>query len=434
MAYRIGDCVIDPAAYEIRRGDALVPVEPQVFELLVFLIENRQRAITKDEIIDRVWEGRIVSDATLSSRVKAARQALGDDGSAQKLIRTIHGRGFRFVGEVAEPDRRPEVELKDPPAIAEAEAAPGPAAASPAAMAFDVGRRYAVVLAARLGGSPRWAVAVAAFVIVLGAGYLLSNLLLRRSAQTGVSALTASAPVHKVFDGRWRVDNSGNEHCFYKRSVMYWTITEGRLHQGGRGTGTVSVKGELSFRNTGVKDPSRMVVYIGRLEGDEGSGSYFQEGSKCAGTIRLARLKPLGDAGPALKTDGPQPRPASQDCEVCPEMALLPEGFFLMGSPPDEEGRSLTEGPQRMVRFAAPVAIGRFEVTIDQFAAFVVETGYKPAAQCLIYAFDVDQLLPRPHTFRNPSYDVSGTHPAACVSWDDAKAYVTWLARQTGKL
>src|SRR5512145_703752 len=102
MAYRIGDCVIDPAAYEIRRGDALVPVEPQVFELLVFLIENRQRAITKDEIIDRVWEGRIVSDATLSSRVKAARQALGDDGAAQKLIRTIHGRGFRFVGEVTE--------------------------------------------------------------------------------------------------------------------------------------------------------------------------------------------------------------------------------------------------------------------------------------------------------------------------------------------
>ena len=102
MPYRIGAYLIDPAAYEIRREDALVPVEPQVFELLVFLIENRQRAVTKDEIIERVWKGRIVSDANLSSRIKAARQALGDDGSAQRLIRTVHGRGFRFVGDVVE--------------------------------------------------------------------------------------------------------------------------------------------------------------------------------------------------------------------------------------------------------------------------------------------------------------------------------------------
>jgi len=102
MSYRIGAYLIDPAAHEILHEDALVPVEPQVFDLLIFLIENRQRTVTKDEIIERVWKGRIVSDANLSSRIKAARQALGDDGSAQRLIRTVHGRGFRFVGEVVE--------------------------------------------------------------------------------------------------------------------------------------------------------------------------------------------------------------------------------------------------------------------------------------------------------------------------------------------
>jgi formylglycine-generating enzyme required for sulfatase activity/DNA-binding winged helix-turn-helix (wHTH) protein len=431
MAYRIGNYVIDPAAYEVRRGDALLPVEPQVLELLVFLIENRERAVTKDEIIERVWNGRIVSDATLSSRIKAARQALGDDGAAQKLIRTIHGRGFRFVGEVTEFDLPTEAQPKHD--------APGEALAPQHrrqrwhwAQALGVYLRGAV-LAIRLPGLPRWALAAAAFVIVLAAGYLLVSQLIRPAAQTGTITLKASIPGYKAFDGRWRVENAGNEHCFHKRSVMFWTIADGTLHQDGTGTGTVSVTGELSFRRAGTKDPSRMVVYSGRLERDEGAGSYFQERSKCVGTIKLMRLAPPSDAAPAPKTDARRPRPTFQDCDACPEMAVLPEGFFLMGSPPSEEGRSLTEGPQRMVRFAAPFAIGRFEVTIDQFAAFVGDTGYKAASQCLVYAFDVDQLVARPHTFRNPSYDVNGTHPAACVSWDDAKTYVAWLARKTGK-
>ena len=77
-----------------------VPVEPQVLELLILLIENRDRVLNKDEIFQQIWKNRIVSDTTLSSRIKTARQAIGDSGAAQKYIRTIHGRGFRFVGEV----------------------------------------------------------------------------------------------------------------------------------------------------------------------------------------------------------------------------------------------------------------------------------------------------------------------------------------------
>ena len=102
MRYRIGARSIDLAAYELRCGDRLLPVEPQVFDLLLMLIERRDRVVSKDEIIAQVWQGRSVSEATLSSRIKAARQAIGDDGSAQKLIRTVHGRGFRFVGAVEE--------------------------------------------------------------------------------------------------------------------------------------------------------------------------------------------------------------------------------------------------------------------------------------------------------------------------------------------
>src|SRR5262245_44080297 len=102
MRYRVGTCLIDPRAYEVRREGTRVAVEPQVFDLLILLIENRDRVVTKDDIVERVWKGRIVSEATLNSRIKAVRQVLGDNGSVQKLVRTVHGRGYRFVGEVVE--------------------------------------------------------------------------------------------------------------------------------------------------------------------------------------------------------------------------------------------------------------------------------------------------------------------------------------------
>jgi len=98
---------IDLGRKELRRGGEPVHVEPQVFDLLVHLIENRGRVVSKDELLDAVWNGRIVSEAALSSRINAARRALGDDGDRQELIRTIHKRGFRFMGEVL--DAAPEI-------------------------------------------------------------------------------------------------------------------------------------------------------------------------------------------------------------------------------------------------------------------------------------------------------------------------------------
>ncbi len=129
----------------------------------------------------------------------------------------------------------------------------------------------------------------------------------------------------------------------------------------------------------------------------------------------------------------PASRPSFKDCETCPEMVEVPEGFFQMGSPPSDIHRSTNETPQRTVRFAAPFAIGKFEVTVEQFAAFVDASGYRPASQCFLFAMDLDQWVLKPGSFRDPSYPVTATHPATCVNWNDAKAYVAWLADKTDK-
>src|SRR5688572_19086401 len=94
------DCEIDVAGFALRRKGELRDLEPQVLELLLFLARNPDRLITKDDLIAHVWHGRIVSDTTITSRIKSARRAIGDDGMQQKLIRTVHGRGVRFIAAV----------------------------------------------------------------------------------------------------------------------------------------------------------------------------------------------------------------------------------------------------------------------------------------------------------------------------------------------
>ena len=101
MAYAFADCELDTRQRELRRGGAAVPLEPQVFDVLAYLVEHRDRVVPKDELYDRIWGHRFVTDATLSSRISTARRAVGDDGQSQRLIRTLVGRGFRFVGQVA---------------------------------------------------------------------------------------------------------------------------------------------------------------------------------------------------------------------------------------------------------------------------------------------------------------------------------------------
>ena len=97
MIHKFADFELNTAAFELRRGGKRIAVEPQVLRLIVLLLENADRLVTRDEIIEQVWGGRIVSESALSSRIKSARQALGDSGASQHMIRTVHGRGFQFV-------------------------------------------------------------------------------------------------------------------------------------------------------------------------------------------------------------------------------------------------------------------------------------------------------------------------------------------------
>jgi TolB-like protein/Tfp pilus assembly protein PilF len=129
VLFLFSDRGLDTDRRELRRGVEAVAVEPQVFDLLVYLVENRDRVVNRDDLLASIWGGRIVSDSTLTSRINAARKAIGDSGEEQKLIRTIARKGFRFVGEVrsstaGEPAEksheppRPALPLPDRPAIA----------------------------------------------------------------------------------------------------------------------------------------------------------------------------------------------------------------------------------------------------------------------------------------------------------------------------
>lgn len=100
MRFLFGDCILDPTRRELLRGGKAIHVEPQVFDLLLHLIRNREQVVSKDDILAAVWGGRIVSESTLNNRINAARQAVGDSGERQHFIRTIARKGFRFVGDV----------------------------------------------------------------------------------------------------------------------------------------------------------------------------------------------------------------------------------------------------------------------------------------------------------------------------------------------
>ncbi|HZW59350.1 MAG TPA: winged helix-turn-helix domain-containing protein [Woeseiaceae bacterium] len=153
MIYTFGPFELDLAKAELRTGGRPLPLEPQVFALIAFLVEHRERLVSRHEIFEKVWDGRVVSDSALSSRVKLARKVLGDDGKLQRYIRTVHGQGFRFVAEVRAA-RGTDAQFTAPGAASD-EAVAGAAQAE--AAAADARPSIAVLPFRCIGDAGHWA-------------------------------------------------------------------------------------------------------------------------------------------------------------------------------------------------------------------------------------------------------------------------------------
>ena len=122
-----------------------------------------------------------------------------------------------------------------------------------------------------------------------------------------------------------------------------------------------------------------------------------------------------------------------KECTACPELVVVPSGEYMMGSPDDELDRTNNEGPQHRVKIPQRFAVGKLMVTRDEFEKFVIETDYATGDKC--FTLEDKKVEDRTgRSFRNPGFKQDGTHPVVCINWDDAKAYVAWLSKKTGKL
>lgn len=149
-------------------------------------------------------------------------------------------------------------------------------------------------------------------------------------------------------------------------------------------------------------------------------------------TIAIFSIGLSGCAPPAAAKDAGQPS-NFQDCSDCPEMVVVPAGSFTIGSPVHEANRSEDEGPQRKIIIAHPFAIGRFEVTRGQYEAFLRDAGHPVSGMCVTDRRQPGNWAADAETnFHDPGFAQGTDHPAACVSWNDAKAYVAWLNARTG--
>jgi TolB-like protein len=118
MIYNFDSYRLDTKRRELRQGAVVIPLQPQVFDFLEFLLRNHDRVVSRDDILAAIWRGRIVSESTLASRINAARSAIGDSGEDQRLIRTIPRKGVRFVGGVREEPQAATERPRDNPSIA----------------------------------------------------------------------------------------------------------------------------------------------------------------------------------------------------------------------------------------------------------------------------------------------------------------------------
>src|SRR5215475_5940807 len=181
-------------------------------------------------------------------------------------------------------------------------------------------------------------------------------------------------------------------------------------------------------------EPTRLAAAV---VGEERIPEQPRFSSVCSGSSAQITALSSRTAGNLSQSEecGLKPTDAFKECENCPEMVMVPAGEVLMGSNTGDIDSGLAaanEGPQHRAVVKQPIAIGRFEVTRDQFAAFVKSSGYEVSERC----FTLENSQPQERANRsylNPGFIQNGDHPAVCITWEDAKAYVQWLAQKTGK-
>ncbi len=199
-----------------------------------------------------------------------------------------------------------------------------------------------------------------------------------------------------------------------------------------------------SLSSTGKQDSVQTGTVRSEAASSAGAARAWKEATATL-TPRVEHAAPCGsvevtvflasrDALPLSRADECALRPMDvfKECDQCAEMVVVPAGSFTMGSPASEKDRRDNEGPQRVVTIAQPFAVGRFQVTVEQLAAFVAETGHDAGSKC--WTFENGKAEERQgRSWRNPGFPQADTHPAVCLSWDDATAYVDWMSRKTGK-
>jgi formylglycine-generating enzyme required for sulfatase activity len=385
--------------------------------VLRYLAENAGRLVSRQELFEAVWPDVTVADGSITQCVRELREKLGD--SNHTLIKTVFRRGYLLDAAVTA--EAPQL-LPDEPAEM-----------SPEAPRTHLGqpKRAGTIPARRLGASA----AVAA--LVLCAAWWLLHLSGWSATKLGALPRPEERQTADQFDGTWRAEFSHNELCAYKHTTTVLRITGQSVAEvagAGKARGTVSASGELRLSWPALNDPTLKNVGSARLRDGRGEGDWVGQRG-CAGGLTLTLV-----SGTEITSPAPSavqlPRPGFKDCEDCPEMVALPAGEFMMGSPEGERGREDVEGLPRRVVIPKRFAIGKFEVTVNQFSAFVAETGITAGNHCnAIVTFDRASLIwgPPQTSFRQPGFNVSGSQPVVCISWHEARAYAAWLRRRTGK-
>ena len=182
-----------------------------------------------------------------------------------------------------------------------------------------------------------------------------------------------------------------------------------------------AVRGWDFAKNRGDNDGLRIARTLTPKVGDTGNEEIEP----------LPKSNKIGDVGSEEIELPKQVGDTFRDCATCPEMVVVPAGSFMMGSPADEPNRGDDEGPQHRVTISKPFAVGKYEVTRGQFAAFVDATGYDAGSRC--YQWDGSKWREGSNNWRNPGFTQTNTHPVVCVLWNDAKAYIDWLSKKTGQ-